>query len=265
MRKCHSLFHINQNASELHATVYAGIRSQDLQTNTRRRPVDWMGCLSLIFWSLCLPGWVVAADLTVFGPEAFIRNSGSPVVETRTFNIANVTQPHTLYIANGGLQNDGTTAGQVSSSEIFLNGVLVAGPSNFNQNVSTLSVLVTVQSLNTLTVELRGKPGGQITLRIERDANQIPLAAAGPDQTAFVSDTVQLDGAGSTDTDGDPLSYLWQLVLAPQGSKAVLSNTTAINPTLDCTGSPSRTKSADLENRPHTKDTGVAATLKMLC
>ncbi len=119
------------------------------------------------------------------------------------------------------------------SSEIFLNGVLVAGPSNFNQNVNVLSIPVTVQAQNTLTVELRGKPGGQVTLRIERDANQIPQADAGFDQTVFVGDTVSLDGSGSTDVDGDPLSYLWQLVVTPSGSQAILSGTTTINPTFN--------------------------------
>ena len=59
-----------------------------------------------------------------------------------------------------------------------------------------------------------------------------PVADAGPDQTAFLSDTVTLDGSGSTDLDGDLLSYHWVLLSVPAGSGAALSDATAIMPTV---------------------------------
>ena len=39
--------------------------------------------------------------------------------------------------------------------------------------------------------------------------NQPPVADAGPDQTANQGDTVELDGSGSTDSDGMIVSYEW--------------------------------------------------------
>ncbi len=52
--------------------------------------------------------------------------------------------------------------------------------------------------------------------------NQPPIADAGIDQTAAVGDVIHLDGLGSSDPEGDELSYRWQWVAIPAGSAAVL-------------------------------------------
>lgn len=62
--------------------------------------------------------------------------------------------------------------------------------------------------------------------------NSRPVAEAGPDQIVLAGDTVQLDGAGSSDADGDPLTHAWSITSAPDGSQAVLSDPTATRPTL---------------------------------
>jgi hypothetical protein len=61
--------------------------------------------------------------------------------------------------------------------------------------------------------------------------NTAPVANAGPDQTVSVGAVVQLNGSASTDANGDPLTYQWTLTTRPAGSTAVLSSTTAVNPT----------------------------------
>ena len=63
--------------------------------------------------------------------------------------------------------------------------------------------------------------------------NTVPMSRAGADQTALVNDTVQLDGSGSSDADGDSLTYSWSFTARPTGSKAKLSNTTALKPAFD--------------------------------
>ncbi len=59
------------------------------------------------------------------------------------------------------------------------------------------------------------------------------MADAGADQTAFVGDTVTLDGSGSSDVDGNALSFQWSLTTVPTGSAAALSDPTAVMPTFD--------------------------------
>jgi len=66
---------------------------------------------------------------------------------------------------------------------------------------------------------------------IADEVNQPPAADAGPDQTAPPGALVQLDGSGSSDPDGDALTFAWSLASAPQGSAVVLSDPTAVNPT----------------------------------
>jgi len=68
--------------------------------------------------------------------------------------------------------------------------------------------------------------------------NNPPVANAGSDQTLLVGDTATLDGSGSADPDGDPLTFLWQLT-PPAGSHAALSDPTAVRPTfqVDVAGS----------------------------
>lgn len=68
------------------------------------------------------------------------------------------------------------------------------------------------------------------TVRIDTQ-NSPPVAHAGPDQTVFFHDTVHLDGRGSSDVDGNPLSYRWSLTTRPAGSTATLSDTAAVQPT----------------------------------
>jgi RHS repeat-associated protein len=60
--------------------------------------------------------------------------------------------------------------------------------------------------------------------------NSKPTANAGPDRTASVGSVVTLDGSGSQDVDGDPLTFQWTLMSRPAGSAATLSDPSAVMP-----------------------------------
>jgi len=61
--------------------------------------------------------------------------------------------------------------------------------------------------------------------------NRPPTAHAGPDQTRPVGATVRLTACGSSDRDGDRLSFSWSFVAKPAGSTATLKGATTTTPT----------------------------------
>jgi len=63
----------------------------------------------------------------------------------------------------------------------------------------------------------------------DSDSNQAPVAEAGSSQAVNNTATVSLDGSGSSDPDGDALSYMWTFSSVPQGSAASLTSVTSVN------------------------------------
>jgi hypothetical protein len=58
--------------------------------------------------------------------------------------------------------------------------------------------------------------------------NIAPVADAGVNQSVAVGDTVDLDGSGCSDANGDPLTHSWSIVSAPAGSSCVLTSETLV-------------------------------------
>lgn len=74
--------------------------------------------------------------------------------------------------------------------------------------------------------------GGAACGSSDKVVNQAPVANAGASQSVLLNGAVvQLDGSGSTDANGDPLTYQWSLLSRPSRSAATLSGATAVKPT----------------------------------
>ncbi|MBN4063752.1 hypothetical protein JYT79_03120 [Cardiobacterium sp. AH-315-I02] len=69
--------------------------------------------------------------------------------------------------------------------------------------------------------------------------NSAPVANAGTDQTPLFGETVNLNGSGSTDVDGNTLTYIWSLISRPAGSFTTLLDATTVSPgfVVDVSGS----------------------------
>ena len=69
--------------------------------------------------------------------------------------------------------------------------------------------------------------------------NVPPVADAGPDQNVVTGAAVALDGSGSRDANGDPITYSWTIISKPSGSFATLWTPLAVQTTFtaDVSGS----------------------------
>lgn len=116
--------------------------------------------ISLILLLTVLSGTSYAVEVTCFSGE-FIRQKGSPIVETRNF--PGVIGSAILKVYNGA---DDDTYERVSSSIINVNDVDVLTQKDFNQNVDYLEIEIQLVEQNSISVEVRGKTGGKIRIDI---------------------------------------------------------------------------------------------------
>lgn len=162
----------------------------------------------VLAWSLALtmaasfPGVGAAGTFTAFGPEDFVRQTGTPVTEARSFTVADPNLPYLLRIENGGA-DDGL--GRVSSAVVTLNGVVVVAPEDFNQTVELIEKELVLAAENELAVEVRSVPGTGFTLTILGETLEIEISAPADGlvtQAGGVDVSGTVSGAASIEVNG---------------------------------------------------------------
>ena len=99
-------------------------------------------------------------------------------------------------------------------------------------NAATISITPDVAGEYVLQVTVTDGRGGQAVddVRVTATApgaNRAPTADAGFDLEGTETITMTLDGTGSSDPDGDPLTFAWTVVSRPDGSTAEIASASA--------------------------------------
>jgi hypothetical protein len=152
--------------------------------------------------------------------------------------VANAGPDQTAQI-NDVVKLDGSGSSDVDGDGLVYSWLLITVPDGSNASLSdpaAASPTFDVDVAGTYVAQLIVNDGmvdsAPDTVTINW-GNSPPVANAGPDQTAQVGDIVTLDGSGSSDVDGDSLSFFWSLIAVPDGSSTMLSNPAAVHPTFN--------------------------------
>jgi hypothetical protein len=156
--------------------------------------------------------------------------------------------PNTAPLADSGIdQNvvtgtvvalDGTASGDVDGDPLNYAWTLTTIPAGSSAvlSASTLAQpFFTADILGTYVAELIVNDGAvdsiadMVTI-LATTPNSLPIADSGINQNVVIGTIVMLDGSGSVDIDGDPLTYAWTLTTIPVGSSALLSASTSPGP-----------------------------------
>jgi RHS repeat-associated protein len=213
-------------------------------------------------WTLShVPSGSLAAlsDVTVVFPSFVADQAGQYVadlvVDDGTFSsgpdsvIINIDSVNTMPVADAGIdqsvftgqlvQLDGSASSDADGDSLSWSWTLISTPAG---SLTELDNTIAVRP--TFTADLEGRYVAQLVVNDGKDdstpdsvivntvaSNTIPIADAGADQSQVVGGLVTLDGSGSTDADGDALTYDWSLLSTPVGSASTLSDSSLVNPT----------------------------------
>ncbi len=199
----------------------------NFERRTRRYQMKKIGLIALLtlfgallnFW--VLPDTGMARIFRVFGPENFVRAVTGPAIEVREFQVQYpVDSEFDLHVFYGGLKKD--FEGIVPSAVVTLNGRTVVVPNEFNRNIYHINKKVTLLETNSLSVELRGKPGSGV---------RVVIVGRNDDPQLFdFSRSVQPDCIGLL---GKDLNYVWTILHQPEGGNAMLSDIHSLNPSFN--------------------------------
>lgn len=155
-----------------------------------------------------------------------------PVQNTNTTPMANAGEDQSLELGST-VSLDGSASSDADGDNLTYLWKIDSQPSNSNLEIpdsENVKITFLPMAVGSYTLSLTVNDGtvsstpDQVIVEITEPDNLVPIAVAGNEQTLELGDTVTLDGTGSSDDDGDDLSYQWSINERPNGSNAELTD-----------------------------------------
>jgi RHS repeat-associated protein len=123
--------------------------------------------ITLFLFLSFLIGTSFAVEVTLFGPNQYVRTTGPANVYTDTFSA--IPGEARLIVKNGDWDDSQRVTDAISSASVVVNGEQIFGPDDFNQQVHILETSVNLAEDNSITVELASNPGSYLTIEVTQD------------------------------------------------------------------------------------------------
>jgi hypothetical protein len=219
---------------------------------------DWtyqrFGSKAIDFWTT-----LANADGTInsaynSGDGIHLNNAGHRILYSRTVSerildtlclrmntppFANAGSDITISWPDQSVSLNGSASNDPDGSIAGYSWTKISGPAQYGISNSSISnptitnLLIGVYQFELAVTDNKGTiDKDTVMVTINPGTNQLPVANAGTDDTISLPiNTVQLNGAGSSDPDGNVTTYSWKKVSGP--SQYSISNATAVNPVVD--------------------------------
>ncbi len=211
-----------------------------------RRAIISLLFMGLVFYGCGSSGSVNTSDTSVNESQSNSNTSGS---QQNTSGGSSQQATNKAPKANAGPDQsvgenetvilDGSKSSDQDGDQITYSWKQIAGVPVTLINPTSAKPTFTSPKVTTatlLTFELTVSDGSltskdSVNITINNTINEPPIADAGPDQNVTTGSIVLLDGIGSSDPNGDSLTYNWTFVSRPNGSSAVLTSADTDHPT----------------------------------
>ena len=172
-------------------------------------------------------GNFVIGDLNVFG-RAYMSTEGRGLVVVESglvLPVANAGSNITITLPTSSVTLDGSASSSPDGSALTYSWSYVSGPAGYTIASPTgakTSVTGLVQGTYTFQLTVKNGQGNSATATVTVTVNPapviIPVANAGSNITITLpTNSVTLDGSGSSSPDGSALTYAWTYVSGPAG------------------------------------------------